>query len=210
MMVVIFFTVARRNPITGCLSGAIIGMLQDTLTAHPIGMYGIADTIIGFAASSLGVKIDVENHGTRFLITYIFFVAHQGIYFGVAHGLLRQAVQWSWSQVAISALANAVVGIFYTRSEAEQAIRDLHTAGFPDDKIGMIARDSAGRMVAEKIAVAAAAHAAAAHVRGRGFENAATAALVPVKRAVRANRRRLSRAKRVDAVVSHLRRLMKG
>jgi len=114
MMVVIFFAVARRNPISGCLTGAIIGLLQDTLAgpAHPIGMYGIADTIIGFAASSLGVKIDTENHGTRFLLTYIFFVAHQGIYFGVAHELLRQAVQWSWPQVAISALANAIVGLF--------------------------------------------------------------------------------------------------
>lgn len=111
MMVVIFFAVARRNPISGCVTGAIIGMLQDTLTAHPIGMYGIADTIIGFAASSLGVKIDVENPGTRFLLTYVFFVIHQAIYFGVAAGLLRQAVQWSWSQVAISALANALVGI---------------------------------------------------------------------------------------------------
>ena len=66
MMVVIFFAVARRNPISGCLTGAIIGLLQDTLSGpkHYIGMYGIADTIIGFAASSLGVKIDVENHGT--------------------------------------------------------------------------------------------------------------------------------------------------
>jgi hypothetical protein len=45
---------------------------------------------------------------------------------------------------------NTVVGVFYTRSEAEQAIRDLRTAGFPDDKIGMVARDSAGRMVSEK------------------------------------------------------------
>src|SRR5271163_1586153 len=44
----------------------------------------------------------------------------------------------------------AVVGVFYTRSEAEQAIRDLRIAGFPDDKIGLIARDSAGRMVSEK------------------------------------------------------------
>ena len=114
MMVVIFFAVARRNPISGCLTGAIIGLLQDTLSGpqHYIGMYGIADTIIGFAASSLGVKIDVENHGSRFLITYIFFVAHQGIYFGVAHGLLRQNVQWSWAQVAISALVNAFVGMF--------------------------------------------------------------------------------------------------
>jgi hypothetical protein len=45
---------------------------------------------------------------------------------------------------------NAVIGVFYTRSEAEQAIRDLRAAGFADDKIGMIARDSDGRMVTEK------------------------------------------------------------
>jgi rod shape-determining protein MreD len=114
MMVTIFFSVARRNPISGCLTGAVIGMLQDTLAgpAHPIGMYGIADTVIGFAASSLGVKIDVENAGSRFLITYAFFIAHQGMYYGVASGLLRQALQWSWSQIAIFALINAVVGVF--------------------------------------------------------------------------------------------------
>jgi hypothetical protein len=45
---------------------------------------------------------------------------------------------------------NAVVGVFYTRAEAEQAIRDLRTAGFPDDKIGMVARDSDGNVVREK------------------------------------------------------------
>ena len=45
---------------------------------------------------------------------------------------------------------NAVVGVFYTRSEAEQAIRDLRIAGFSDDKIGMVARDSAGRMVSDR------------------------------------------------------------
>jgi hypothetical protein len=85
-------------------------------------------------------------------------------------------------------------------------------------RLGRIALGGAGaeaecrRMVSEKIAAAAAAQTAAATalVRGRGLENAATVALVPVKRAVRANRRRLSRAKRIDAVVSHLRRLMKG
>ncbi len=114
MMVVIFFAVARRNPISGCVTGAIIGLLQDMLggPAHPIGMYGITDTIIGYMASSLGVKLDVENPGSRFLITYVFFVIHQAVYFGVGHGLLRQSLEWSWSHVAISALANAVVGVF--------------------------------------------------------------------------------------------------
>src|SRR4029450_1162999 len=45
---------------------------------------------------------------------------------------------------------DVVIGVFYTRSEAEQAIRDLRTAGFPDDKIGMVARAHEGRMVTEK------------------------------------------------------------
>jgi rod shape-determining protein MreD len=114
MMVVIFFAVARRNPISGCVTGAIIGLLQDALggPAHPIGMYGITDTIIGYMASSLGVKIDVENPGTRFLIVYAFFVIHEAVYYGVGHGLLRQSLHWSWSHVAIAALANAVVGVF--------------------------------------------------------------------------------------------------
>jgi rod shape-determining protein MreD len=95
------------------MTGCVIGLLQDLFAGpnHPLGMYGIALTIIGYLASSLGVKIDVENPGSRFLITYIFFVLHQGIYYGVAHGLLRQAQQWSWSHAAISALANAVIGL---------------------------------------------------------------------------------------------------
>jgi rod shape-determining protein MreD len=71
----------------------------------------ITDTIIGYMASSLGVKIDIENPGSRFLIIYGFFVIHQAVYYGVGHGLLRQALQWSWSHVAISALANAAVGV---------------------------------------------------------------------------------------------------
>jgi hypothetical protein len=52
------------------------------------------------------------------------------------------------------------------------------------------------RMVSEKIVAAAAAQAAAAAAMasGKGIEAATAAALAPVKRAVRANHRRLSRA----------------
>ena len=46
--------------------------------------------------------------------------------------------------------SNHVVGVFYTRPEAEAAIRDLRTAGFADDRIGMLARDAEGHMVTEK------------------------------------------------------------
>jgi hypothetical protein len=45
---------------------------------------------------------------------------------------------------------DVVVGVFYTRDEAEQAIRELRVAGFADDRIGMVARDADGRVTTEK------------------------------------------------------------
>ncbi len=116
-LVTIFFATARRNPISGCLTGCFIGLLQDLFAGynHYVGMYGISLTVVGYLASSLGVKIDVENPGSRFLITFFFFGIEEGVYYGVAHGLLRQGLQWSWPHIAISALANAVIGIFVFR-----------------------------------------------------------------------------------------------
>jgi rod shape-determining protein MreD len=110
LLVVIFFAMARRNPVAGLLTGSVIGLLQDALTHHPIGVYGIAKTVIGFLASSIGVKIDLENPGARLLLTLGFYVLHEVVYFTIARGMVGLALQWSWQHELISAVANALLG----------------------------------------------------------------------------------------------------
>jgi len=112
LLVTIFFAISRRNPISGLLTGGVIGIFQDALTGLPIGLNGIAKTLVGYAASSLGVKIDVENAGARLLVTLVFCVAHKVIYFTVARGMVSLSVQWSWPHELWSALVNAIVGVF--------------------------------------------------------------------------------------------------
>jgi rod shape-determining protein MreD len=112
LLVVIFFAVARRSQVGGLLTGAIIGLLQDALTHRPVGVYGIAKTVVGFGASSLGVKLDVENAGARFLMTLFFYVVHEIAYFLVARGLVGLTLEWSWPHELGSAFANAVLAIF--------------------------------------------------------------------------------------------------
>lgn len=111
LLVVIFFAVARRSPVSGLLTGAAIGLLQDSLTHQPIGVYGIAKTVVGYGASSLGVKLDVENAGSRFLVTLFFYIAHEIIYFTVARGLVGLTLQWSWLHELGSAIANALLAV---------------------------------------------------------------------------------------------------
>src|ERR1700723_2875288 len=55
LLVTIYFGFSRRNAITGMFLGGTIGIAQDALSHdNPIGMYGIAKTIIGYLASSIG------------------------------------------------------------------------------------------------------------------------------------------------------------
>ena len=111
LLVTIFFAMARRNPISGLLTGAAIGLVQDMLGAYPIGIYGIAKTVVGYGASSLGAKLDVENAGARFLVTLGFYLVHQAVYFAVARGMVNLTMNWSWNRGIIAGLANALLGV---------------------------------------------------------------------------------------------------
>lgn len=111
LLVTIFFAMARRNPISGLLTGAFIGLAQDMLGHHPIGIYGIAKTVVGYGASSLGVKLDVENPGARLLVTLGFYLVHSAVYFTVARGLVNLTEPWSWLNGMVAGVANAVLGV---------------------------------------------------------------------------------------------------
>lgn len=111
LLVTIFFAVARRSPVIGLLTGAFIGLVQDSFTHQPIGLYGVAKTVVGYGASSLGVKIDVENPGTRFLLTFLFYLLHQVVYFLVASNLLGQPFGFRWGYTAGAAVANGLLAI---------------------------------------------------------------------------------------------------
>ena len=93
------------------VTGAAIGLLQDALTHQPIGLYGISKTVVGFVASSLGIKIDVENAGARLLLTMAFYVIHEIVYFMIARGLVSLHMEWSWGRELWSGLANAFLGV---------------------------------------------------------------------------------------------------
>jgi len=111
LLVTIFFGMARRNPMSGLLTGGAIGLVQDALGHYPIGVYGIAKTVVGFGASSLGVKLDVDNAGARFLVTMGFYLVHAAVYFAVARGMVNLTLNWSWNRGILAGLANAVLGV---------------------------------------------------------------------------------------------------
>ena len=112
LLVTIYFAVARRRPIPGLITGALIGTVQDAFGHHYIGLNGIAKTIVGFLASSLGVRIDVENPGSRFLMTVAFYLVHQIVLAVIDVLLVGTREPWVWSHLLIAAVANGLLAVF--------------------------------------------------------------------------------------------------
>jgi rod shape-determining protein MreD len=114
LLVTIYFGLSRRNPSTGLLLGMAIGVLQDSLSGPtvPLGLYGIAKTIIGYLASSIGARLDTEHPAARFALTIVFFGLHQGLIVVTRRLLLAQPEVWFTMRLGVAAGVNAVVGVF--------------------------------------------------------------------------------------------------
>jgi rod shape-determining protein MreD len=112
LIVTIFFAVSRRNPVAGTLTGAAIGLLQDALTAQPIGVNGMAKSVIGYIAASIGIQVDVDNLTTRVLINFGFFLINSFLLFLINRRLLGVAnFHIHWGHEFIRAAVNTVVAL---------------------------------------------------------------------------------------------------
>jgi rod shape-determining protein MreD len=112
LLLTIFFAVSRRGQLSGMLTGAGIGLLQDCLTHTPFGVFGIAKTLVGYGASSIGIRIDVDNPGSRFLLTFFFYAVHQAVFVAIERELMGQSVHLNLGHEAGAAVANSIMAMF--------------------------------------------------------------------------------------------------
>jgi rod shape-determining protein MreD len=110
-LVVIYFSVSRRNPIGGTFLGLVIGIIQDAMTHLPLGINGIIDCILGYLAASIGVRIDVDNPGTRLIMNFCFILLASTLHVLILRRLIGIHEQWYGLHDLVRALVNALVGV---------------------------------------------------------------------------------------------------
>src|SRR5579864_9563202 len=71
LVVTVYFALGRRSPIQGMFMGGFLGLFEDALTNRAIGINGIAKTIAGYLAASVGIRIDVQNSLIRLMLNFV-------------------------------------------------------------------------------------------------------------------------------------------
>jgi rod shape-determining protein MreD len=112
LLVTVYFALSKRNPSSGLLLGMVIGLLQDSLSRTPLGLYGIAKTLTGYLGSSIGARVDVEHPISRFLLTVGFVWFHHAVFTLTSHVLLAKHDEMYFTMpLLISALVNAALAM---------------------------------------------------------------------------------------------------
>lgn len=110
-VVTVFFALGRRDPIQGTIMGAVMGLFQDALSHHAIGVNGIAKTVVGFLAASVGIRIEVDNPIIRVLLNFGLSLLSSAIYLFVTRFLLGLAMEMSWLTELLRALGNSAIAL---------------------------------------------------------------------------------------------------
>ncbi len=112
LVVTVYFALGRRSPIQGMFMGGILGIFEDALTHHPIGVNGIAKTVAGFLAASVGVRIDVQNATIRLLLNFVLSLLCSAIVVFIHRVLLGLELHWNWLLMLFEAIGNSILALF--------------------------------------------------------------------------------------------------
>ena len=112
LVVTVYFALARRSPIQGMLMGGFMGIFEDALTHHAVGINGIAKTVAGYLAASVGIRIDVQNTTIRLLLNFVLSLVCSAIMVFIHRVLLGLELHWNWLGMLLEAIGNSVIALF--------------------------------------------------------------------------------------------------
>jgi len=111
LLVTVYFALNRRSPIHGTLLGAVLGLAQDGLTQGAVGIHGIANTVCGFLAASVGIRIVVENNLIRMVMNFALTLLSSAVMLFVIRVLLGLAWHSNWLDELLRAAGNGLIGL---------------------------------------------------------------------------------------------------
>lgn len=111
LLVTLHFAMRRHRPLSSIFYGCAIGLIQDTLSRHPLGLYGIVKTLVGYFAASVSQRFEMDHPASTVVVTFFFYFFHRFFYWVLERAILGQMTSFDLQKDLLFGLLNAVVAI---------------------------------------------------------------------------------------------------
>jgi rod shape-determining protein MreD len=132
-LVVAVLNALDGNAFAGLAGGLAAGLAQDALTGGLFGLYGFADTLIGYATARAAQRLVIERASGVLPVVAVATVVQQAVVVGLAWLLLPDPrfpdPRWLAVRALTCGLLGALIyasGGWWRRRLAEQRLRRMH------------------------------------------------------------------------------------
>jgi rod shape-determining protein MreD len=87
-LVIVVLYALEGSSLAALFAGLVVGLLHDTLTSGPYGLFGFADTIVGYSTARLAQRLVIQRSTGVLALVSFAAVAQQAIVAGLAFLLL--------------------------------------------------------------------------------------------------------------------------
>ncbi|HEX9945850.1 MAG TPA: rod shape-determining protein MreD [Thermoanaerobaculia bacterium] len=111
LLVVVALHGLKGNSLAALLVGLLVGLLHDTLTGGPFGLFGFADTIVGYVTARLAQRLVIQRATGVLAVVSFASVLQQAVVVGLAILLLPAPEMPSPVWAAVRAGACGLLGM---------------------------------------------------------------------------------------------------
>ena len=122
-LVVMVFNAMDGDTLAGMLGGTAAGLLTDALTGGPFGLFGIADTIVGYSTAAAGQRLVIQRASSSLLVFCLAAAAQQALILGVEFLILPspEALDPRW--ILIKVVTSGILGLILYQSRARFLVK---------------------------------------------------------------------------------------
>lgn len=118
-IVAVVLNALRGNSLAGLAGGVVAGLVQDALAGGPYGLYGFADTLVGYATARVSQRLILQKASAALLAVVVATLVQLGVLAALTHFLLPARPLSSPLWWVVKALAGGLVG--YTLYSGQRA-----------------------------------------------------------------------------------------
>jgi rod shape-determining protein MreD len=109
LLVVIYFSMTRRNKVFGTVFGTLVGLAEDALSHGYLGMFGILKALVGYLAAWASIQFELEQFAARLILTAVLVLVHSVVLTGFEHALVESSPPLQPLDLATAVLFNVAL-----------------------------------------------------------------------------------------------------
>ena len=110
-LVIAVFNAMDGSTLAGMLGGCLAGLLTDAITGGPFGLFGIANTVVGFGTATAALRLVIQRASSSLLVFCLAAAAQQAVILTLALLLLPSPEAPDVRWIAVKVATTGVMGL---------------------------------------------------------------------------------------------------